>query len=246
MFDPEVIVKWLIMPSNVVTIAAIGSPLLAVIRWTRMWSLYFGGVALALYVISSSGPVAFLLLGHLEYQIPSATPAERTEARIILVLAGHAEYNPDYPLSAQVNSASAIRLLEAVRLFRSAPSSSVIVSGGGEAPLIMRDLLVSLGIPADQILVDSGSNSTFESARNLDAILGRAPFLLVTSAGHMPRAMGVFKKAGANPLAVPTHYMTRRNCLASQYLPSPLHLEYSDLALSEYAAICWYFLNGWL
>jgi len=248
MFDPQAIVKWLIMPSNVITIVAIGSAVLAAIplRWTRMWSLYSGGVALALYAISGSGPVSFFLLGHLEYQIPPATLAERTEAKTILVLAGHAEHNPDYPLSAEVNSASAIRLLEAMRLFRSVPGSSVIVSGGGEAPLIMRDILVSLGIPADQILVDSGSNSTFESAKNLDSTLGRVPFLLVTSAGHMPRAIGVFKKIGTSPLAVPTHYMTKRNCLASQYLPSPLHLEYSDLAVSEYAALYWYYLNGWL
>jgi uncharacterized SAM-binding protein YcdF (DUF218 family) len=71
-------------------------------------------------------------------------------------------------------------------------------------------------------------------------------FLLVTSAGHIPRAMGVFRKLGMNPRAAPTYYLTRRNWLAVQYLPSPLHLQYSDLAVSEYAALFWYRLNGWL
>jgi uncharacterized SAM-binding protein YcdF (DUF218 family) len=244
MFEPEAIVKFLILPSNVVTIAAIASVLLVPLRWARRWSLYLGGVALAVYAISGSGPVAFLLLGHLEYQIAPATLEERSPARIIVVLAGHAEYNPDYPLSSQVNSASAVRLLEAVRLFRSAPKSSLIVSGGGEAPLIMRDVLVALGVSVEKISVDSGSDSTFESARNLASTLGKSPFLLVTSAGHMPRAVGVFRKAGTTPLPVPTHFLTQRNWLATQYLPSPMHLECADLAVSEYAALIWYAIKG--
>ena len=244
MFDPEPAVKFLILPSNVITIAAIGSVVLTIIRRTRMWSVYWGGVALALYVISGSGPVSFLLLSQLEYQVAPATMMEREKAKTIVVLAGHAEYNSDYPLSGQVNSASAVRLLEAVGLFRSAPKSSLIVSGGGEAPLIMRDVLVSLGVPVEKISVDSGSDSTFESARNLASTLGKSPFLLVTSAGHMPRAMGVFRKAGTNPLPVPTHYLTQRNWLATQYLPSPMHLECSDLAISEYAALIWYSIKG--
>lgn len=244
MFDPEAVVKFLILPSNVVAITAIGSVLLAAIRRTRMWSVYLGGVALVLFVISGSGPVSFLLLGQLEYQVTPATLVERAEAETILVLAGHAEYNPDYPLSSQVNSASAVRLLEAVRLFRSAPKSNLIVSGGGEAPLIMRDVLVALGVRDEKIVVDSGSDSTFESARNLASTLGKSPFLLVTSAGHMPRAVGVFRKAGTTPLPVPTHFLTQRNWLATQYLPSPMHLECADLAVSEYAALIWYAIKG--
>jgi len=246
MFDPEAVVKYLILPSNVIAIAAIGSVVLASVRWTRMWSVYSGGVALALYAILGAGPVSFLLLGQLEYQIPPATMLERIEAGTIVVLAGHAEYNFDHPLSSQVNSASAVRLLEVLRLFQSAPNSSVIISGGGDVPVIMRDVLVSSGIPDEQVLVDSSSNSTFESARNLVATLGEAPFLLVTSAGHMPRAMGVFRKVGTNPLPVPTHYLTQRNWLATQYLPSLMHLECTDLAISEYAALLWYRVNGWI
>ena len=70
------------------------------------------------------------------------------------------------------------------------------------------------------------------------------PFILVTSAGHMPRSMHVFKKAGLNPIPAPTHYLTRKNNLAISYLPSPLHLRYSDLAIHEYAAILWYHVKN--
>ncbi|MDP3598860.1 MAG: YdcF family protein, partial [Nitrospirota bacterium] len=116
----------------------------------------------------------------------------------------------------------------------------------GEVATIMRDVLVSSGVPAGQVLVDPDSFSTFESAKHLAHTLAGRPFLLVTSAGHMPRAIGVFRKAGTSPLPVPTHYLTKRNALATQYFPSPTHLAYSDLAISEYAALAWYYMNGWM
>lgn len=202
--------------------------------------------AFACFVLFGTGPVAFLLLGHLEYQVPSATALEREAIHTIVVLAAYAESDLAVPLSSRVSNGTAFRLLEAMSLFQSAPGSTVILSGGGEVPTIMRDMLVSAGIPPDRIVVDGDSESTFESAIHLSPMLGKTPFLLVTSAGHMPRAKGVFQKAGTSPRAVPTHYMTKRNWLAIQYLPSPLHLGCSDLAVSEYTALLWYRIKGWL
>lgn len=203
-------------------------------------------LTLACYLAFASGPIAFLLLGYLEYQVPSAPVSEREGIRTIVVLAAYAESDPLVPLSGRVSSGTAVRLLEAISLFQAKPDSTLIVSGGGVVPAIMRDVLISAGVPADHIMVDGASFSTFESATHLASVLERAPFLLVTSAGHMPRAMGVFRKIGGDPRPIPTHYLTRRNWLAIQYLPKPSHLEYSDLAMSEYAALVWYRINGWL
>jgi hypothetical protein len=55
--------------------------------------------------------------------------------------------------------------------------------------------------------------------------------------------MGVFKKQQMNPLPAPTDYMSRKNYMAISYLPSPLHLYYSDLAVHEYLGILWYKLT---
>jgi len=246
MVELEGIVKYVVMPSSIVTIGVIAGFVLACIRPARRWGLSAGIVALATYAIFGAGPVSFSLLGSLEYRIPPATILEQKEIDTIAVLAGYAEYDIDYPLSSQVNSASAFRLLEVLKLFRSTPSSTVFISGAGEVPTIMRDVLVSSGIPAGQIRVDADSFSTFESARHLVPVLGKKPFLLVTSAGHMPRAIGAFRKVGTAPLPIPTHFLTRRNSRATPYFPSPGHLECSDLAFSEYAALVWYYVNGWI
>jgi len=215
-------------------------------RKGRKLGMRLGILALVLYTIFGAGPVSFLLLGHLEYQIPPVTAAERDDVRTIVVLTAHAEPDPAVPLSSHVNSPSAYRILEALKLFRDAPDSIVIVSGGGVVPSVMADVLISSGIPNDHVRIDAESFSTAESARQLYPLLGHSPFLLVTSAGHMPRALKVFQKVGMYPLAAPTNYMTRRNWLAVQYFPSPLHLQYSDLAVSEYEALVWYRLKGWL
>jgi uncharacterized SAM-binding protein YcdF (DUF218 family) len=242
----DTIVKYLVLPSSLIILSALAGLALLCFRSTRKWGVSLSVTALVFYLIFGAGPVAFLLLGHLEYQIPPATVSERAGARTIVVLAGYAESDIDMPVSSRVNSASAFRLLEAISLFQSVPDSTVIVSGAGAVPAIMRDLLVAAGIPAERIQVNADSSSTLESTIHLIPTLGRTPFLLVTSAGHMPRAMRVFEKAGMTPRAVPTHYLVRRNWLAIQYLPSPLHLEYSDLAVSEYAALFWYYLRGWV
>ena len=240
------IVKYLLLPSSLIWLSAITGFVLIWLRATRQWGVSLLGVALAAYVFFASGPVAFLLLGKLEYQIPPATASERTEVRKIVILAAYAESDQGIPLSARVSSASAVRVLEALSLFRSVPDAMLILSGEGVVPAIMRDVLVASGVPPERILVDATSSNTFESAKHLLPLLGSSPFLLVTSAGHMPRALGVFEKAGAIPRPVPTHYMSRRNWRAIQYLPSPTHLVYSDLAVSEYVAMFWYQLKGWV
>lgn len=241
----ETIIKYLILPSSAMTICALTSLVLTMVRPARLWAIASGALALSIFLVFGSGPVSFLLLGSLEFQVPPAGHEERRQVDTIVVLAGYAEFDHDHPISSQVNQHSAFRLLESLMLFQSQPDSTVIISGKGEVARILRDVVVQSGVPAEQVIVDSVSSSTYESAKNLSSRLGQTPFLLVTSAGHMLRSMGAFKKAGSRPLPVPTDYMTKRNSLATQYLPSPVHLHYSDLAISEYAALIWYRFNGW-
>lgn len=227
-------------------LGGVASLVLLCFRSGRKLGMRLGVMAFVLYAVFGAGPVSYLLLGHLEYQIPPATVAERSDVRTIVILAAHAEPDSAIPLSSHVNTPSAFRLLEALKLFREVPDAVMIVSGAGVVPSVMREVLVSAGVPDDHVRIDGASFSTVESVKHLSPVLSRSPFLLVTSAGHMPRALKVFEKAGLHPRPAPTHYLTRRNWMAIQYLPSPIHLQYSDLAVSEYEALLWYRLRGWL
>jgi uncharacterized SAM-binding protein YcdF (DUF218 family) len=196
----ETLVKYLVLPSSAITICVMVSVALAFVRPARLWAILSGALALSVYLVFGTGPISFVLLGALEFQFPPGGQAERKEANTIVVLSGYAESDPDRPLSSQVNSTSAFRILEALGLLNDQPNSTVVISGKGEVASIMRDVFLSSGVPSERVIVDSVSSSTYESAKNLSSRLGQAPFLLVTSAGHMPRSMRVFRKAGAHPI----------------------------------------------
>lgn len=240
------VAKYLVLPSSWIVLSALVGSVLMCARATRQWGGRLTAGALCLYLFFGTGPVAFWLLGRLEYQIAPSSFEEIQGIHTLVVLAAYAEPDPGIPLSSKVNSAAASRLLEVLSQANRDPNLTIIVSGTGGVPETMRDVLVSAGFQYARISIDGNSGNTYESARNLSPMLGKTPFLLVTSAGHMPRAVGVFRKAGGQPYPVPTHYMTKRNWLAISYLPKPSHLEYSDLAVTEFIALLWYSANGWL
>lgn len=100
------------------------------------------------------------------------------------------------------------RILQAVDLYKKGIIRKIMISGGAgqltyrnmlEAPLL-RDYLITIGIPKQDILLDSLSDNTHENAVNTAKILNDSlpggSFLLITSASHMARAAGCFRKAG--------------------------------------------------
>ncbi|MEM6903905.1 MAG: YdcF family protein [Pseudomonadota bacterium] len=125
-----------------------------------------------------------------------------------------------------VNGA-AERLLETARLAKQEQELAILISGGAgtlwsgapEAPLI-RDWLVAQGIPDKRLILEDKSRNTFENAERSLAIIKRAipddqplRLAIITSAAHMPRAMGSFRRAARDaglaniePMAYPVDF----------------------------------------
>lgn len=233
--------KTLVEPSRIIAALLLGGLVLLVWKRHRKKSMYVFASALTLYVVFGTGPVAFWLLGSLEFRYPPYMEiAANRDAEDIVLLAGYAGRDDDMPLSSHVNDSSAIRILEAARVFRLKPGRRIIVSGKGDVPAIIKDVLVSLGIPAERIEIEGHSGSTMGSGENLSHLLKGKKIILVTSAGHMHRSIRTFRNFGMHPVPAPTDFMTFRNFLATGYLPSPLYLRLSDLAIHEYVGILWY------
>ncbi len=77
-------------------------------------------------------------------------------------------------------------------------------------------LLTALGVPQDRLILEAKSRDTYENAVFLKEELTRAGelgpgkrWLLITSAYHMPRAMGAFRQAGFDVEPWPVDYRTR-------------------------------------
>lgn len=241
------IIKHAILPSGLVIVFFIIGSVLLLAKKIRPVSIFMLAIAGMLYVAFGSGPVAFWLLGNLENQYPALSLIDGSkDVDTIVVLAGYAKIDWDRPRSSEVNSASAFRVIEALRLFNAIRKAEILISGGCAVPQIMKNLLVSLGAPIEKVAIENKSANTYESAVNLQKRLGGKSFVLVTSAGHMPRSMGTFRKLRMNPIPAPTDYKSIKNYRAIAYAPSPLHLECSDLAVYEYLGIIWYKLKGHL
>ena len=111
------------------------------------------------------------------------------------------------------------RLTEAAILARRFPSARIVYSGGSNSLLgrpsseaeDARRLLVAMGVDSQRITLETRSRNTDENARFTAALVhpeSDQTWLVVTSAYHMPRAMGLFRKAGFAAIADPVDYRT--------------------------------------
>ena len=78
---------------------------------------------------------------------------------------------PSLPLSSEVNFASAYRLMEGLRIAHLLPNTEILISGRGDVPGIMKELLVAMGLSSRRIVIDNQSGSTHESCRKCQRVL---------------------------------------------------------------------------
>jgi uncharacterized SAM-binding protein YcdF (DUF218 family) len=231
---------------SLVTYLLIIAGLLArAIRTFRNASWYLLAASGIMTLIFSSGMVVAAVTNPLEYRYSAISePRSFPEARHIVVLTGWAAPDYEMPLSGRLNVSSAYRVLMALELYRDRPDCDVIISGSPTTAGIMRDVLVKLGVPSDQLRVENASTSTAESAAHIAPLVGDDVFFLVTSAGHMRRSISAFAKLSLKALPAPTDHRLPNGWLKADLRPGPDSLESADLALREYVAQIWYSLTG--
>jgi uncharacterized SAM-binding protein YcdF (DUF218 family) len=145
------------------------------------------------------------------------------------------------------------RIRYAGMLARQRSGVPVLISGGqvfarpgmrSEAEA-MADMLVELGVARDRIKLESASRTTAENAAFAKTLAAgtSAPWLLVTSAYHMPRAMGVFRKAGVPVIAAPTDWHGDDDAPLLLFRAAD-QLNKFDFVAHEYVGLLGYWLGG--
>jgi uncharacterized SAM-binding protein YcdF (DUF218 family) len=210
-------------------------------------------ISFLLLVIFALQPIPHALLHHLESQYKPLVKIPKNITKIV-VLGGGVGGHPNYPPNTRLNSASLSRLLEGIRIYRlislRGNKPELILSGGRvfRSPSnagVMHNTAVILGVTPKKMKLENGSKDTYQEAIYLKKDVGTKPFILVTSAAHMPRAMALFKKQGMRPIPAPTQYLTGLNRFTIRYyFPNSLNLIYSDIALHEYIGYWWAWVNG--
>lgn len=211
-------------------------------------------IGFALLAFFSYGQLPTLLLKPLENRYPPLSSLrEHSGVRWIAVLGGGHISDPRIPVTSRLSDASLSRLVEGIRLHQSLPGSKLILSGGSvsdpipEAKL-MADVALALGLDGKNLILESISKDTEEEAMLIQKIVGTHPFILVTSASHMPRSMALFLKQGMRPIPAPTDYKVRERPEKAigpgRFFPQAGQLEKAEIAIHEYLGLAWAKLMG--
>ncbi|WP_246094134.1 MULTISPECIES: YdcF family protein [Mesorhizobium] len=149
------------------------------------------------------------------------------------------------------------RLTATVDLSRRYPDARIFLSGGsghigGAGTLtesqVARDILISLGVSPQRIDMEERSRNTCENGTESAASVQPKPgelWLLVTSASHMPRAVGCFRAAGFDVTPYPVDYRTRGAADLERPTSSiSVGLAETDLAAHEWFGLLTYRIAG--
>lgn len=244
-------------PSNALLLALLLGAGMRLLGWRRRGGELIG-IALVLLVACAWTGIPTLLLRPLEQRFSVPATPDRLDPAGILVLGGVV----DTGLSTERNTAELIdgaeRLIMAAELAHRYPEARILLSGGSNGVFandelaessIARDLLVRFGVAAERITIEDRSRNTRENAIDSFATIEPKPqeqWLLVTSAFHMPRAMGTFRAAGwSGVVAWPVDY---RNGATTNWLGGRTAAEgltMTDMAVREWIGLVAYRFAGY-
>ncbi len=254
MFFPVSKIFWLIAePVTVLVLLAGVGVALAFTRWARTGRRLAAVAVLGLLVILFT-PLGAALLRPLENRFPPP-PSDFPAPTGIIVLGGGLEASKTEARGQPILDDDGMRLIAGLQLARRYPTARLIFTGGtgslfeqgsGEAPFV-RKFWLDLGGPADRMSFDGKSRNTWENAlftRDLAQPKPGDTWLLVTSAWHMPRAMGIFRRLGFKVTAYPVAYRTFGDD-RDWWLPvnAPDRISELDLAIREWVGLLAYRLT---
>jgi uncharacterized SAM-binding protein YcdF (DUF218 family) len=242
------------IPSNLVLALGLIGLLLVPTRFGRAGRRLAFGSLIVLAILGHS-PVGNALIVPLEDRFPPWDGGSGTPTGII-VLGGAVSPQVSAARSQVALNEAAERLTEVAALARQFPESRIVYSGGS-ASLLYDDgveaefaarVLERLGIARGRVMLEARSRNTVENAVFSMAIarpkVGER-WLLVTSAYHMPRAIGVFRKAGFAVEAFPVDWRTAGSGDSLRPFPTVADgLRRTDTAAREWIGLATYWLTG--
>lgn len=211
------------------------------------------GLVLGCYLVFGMLPVGPLLISVLEQRFPTVQQHKKPVSGIIVL--GGSEAPRMTRARDQVNlGGAADRLTEFMRLGRKHPGAQLMFSGGvgtlsgsglTEAQVAKR-FFTEQGFAVDRVQFEDAARNTFESAELTLKTLKPASgehWVLVTSAAHMPRAVGLFRHAGWDVTAHPVDYQTLPKDLG---LTWPPNLGAANAAAHEWGGLLVAWMRGYI
>lgn len=209
-----------------------------------------------IYAIAGLSPLGNAMMLGLEQQFTRPPMEELNAVTGIIVLGGVVDTLVTSTRDEIALNEGAERLTETAALAVRFPNARIVISGGdgallyasmGEAGVAKR-FFTRIGIDPGRILVEETSRTTSENAAFTKALVSPRPgerWLLVTSAFHMPRAIGSFRAAGFDLMPWPVDFRTRGPVDLLRFSPRPSEAwRRIDLASKEWIGLLIYRLLG--
>jgi uncharacterized SAM-binding protein YcdF (DUF218 family) len=240
-------------PANFLLLVLIVSTALLFTRWRRFARGFIVAVVALLFALAVL-PVGQWLIAPLENRFPrpEALPAQVDG----IVILGGAIGTELMDSRGEISlGGMAERFVAAIALMRRYPEARIVYTGGdptlfglGGNPVeadAARALFASVGADAGRIVFEPKARNTHENAVLSKQAMQPAPgevWLLVTSAFHMPRSVGVFRKQGWDVVPYPVDYLTNGSWWRSKGLDLTGELSSVTLALREWIGLVSYWL----
>nr|WP_319491227.1 YdcF family protein [uncultured Desulfobacter sp.] len=210
-------------------------------------------VVLAMSVITVC-PLGTILLVPLEHRFPTNPDLPQKVDGIIML--GGAENNSLAQMwnQPEINDA-AERYIEFVRLVKAYPEAVHLFTGGAGSPMhqkwkdanTARQIFMDMGLDTSAIIFEDRSRNTYENGLFSKSLVHPEPgqtWVLVTTAAHIPRAVGVFNRLNWPVIPYPVDHATRPDRKIRLGINFSGHLDRLVTAMTEWTGLAAYYITG--
>jgi uncharacterized SAM-binding protein YcdF (DUF218 family) len=177
---------------------------------------------------------------------------------VAIVLGGFSNYDPTQELI-QFHSATD-RLMAGLQLYKTGRAKKILISSGSgqimnpdeKEALFIKDYLLKIGIPKEDLIIESESKNTRENAMFTAEILNKkyneGKYILVTSAMHMPRAKRCFNKVNLDitPFSVDQQAGKRKYLMDHLLIPNVDSFARWQNLIKEWVGFIAYKFSGYI
>jgi len=230
------------------------APALAVFgrRRLSLSALLPGAAILALISFSTFGAV---LMAPLESRF--ARPAFPEHVDGIVLLGGGLDPNVSAATHSYAFNEAGDRFTETLLLARRYPDARILITGGvgefggsGDGDAVAGErFFIDMGIDPQRLILEPNARNTKENADFSKPLADPQPgqtWLLVTSAFHMPRSVGIFREIDFPVVPWPTDYRTPgRSSFAADFNKPAVNAQFASIAIREWIGLLAYRLAGY-